>query len=69
MTMGWIINRVIVILNMIKFEHTVFALPFAYLGAVLGSLVVMDRLPSWGQIGGVTLAVVGARSAAMASTG
>jgi 4-hydroxybenzoate polyprenyltransferase len=66
MTMGWIINRVIVILNMIKFEHTVFALPFAYLGAVLGSLVVMDRLPSWGQIGWVTLAMVGARSAAMA---
>jgi len=51
---------------MIKFEHTVFALPFAYFGAVLGSLVVMDRLPSWGQIGWVTLAMVGARSAAMA---
>lgn len=63
--MGWI-NRVKVILEMIKFEHTVFALPFAYLGAVLGSLVVMDRLPSWGQIGWVTLAMVGARSAAMA---
>jgi 4-hydroxybenzoate polyprenyltransferase len=44
----------------------VFALPFAYFGAVLGSLVVMDRLPSWGQIGWVTLAMVGARSAAMA---
>lgn len=63
--MGWI-KRVKLILEMIKFEHTVFALPFAYFGAVLGSLVVMDRLPSWGQIGWVTLAMVGARSAAMA---
>lgn len=65
MTMGWI-KRIKVILDMIKFEHTVFALPFAYLGAVLGSLVVMGHLPSWGQIGWVTLAMVGARSAAMA---
>lgn len=63
--MGWI-KRIKVILDMIKFEHTVFALPFAYLGAVLGSLVVMGHLPSWGQIGWVTLAMVGARSAAMA---
>lgn len=63
--MGWI-KRVKLILEMIKFEHTVFALPFAYFGAVLGSLVVMDRLPSWGQTGWVTLAMVGARSAAMA---
>jgi 4-hydroxybenzoate polyprenyltransferase len=65
MTIGWF-KRVKLILEMIKFEHTVFALPFAYFGAVLGSLVVMDRLPSWGQIGWVTLAMVGARSAAMA---
>lgn len=65
MTIEWI-NRVKVILNMIKFEHTIFALPFAYLGAVLGSLIVMGRLPSWGQIGWITLAMVGARSAAMA---
>jgi len=48
MTMGWI-KRVKLILEMIKFEHTVFALPFAYFGAVLGSLVVMDRLPSWDE--------------------
>lgn len=63
--MVWI-NRVKVILDMIKFEHTVFALPFAYLGAVLGSWVVMGSLPTWGQIGWVTLAMAGARSAAMA---
>lgn len=58
-------NKVKVFLEMIKFEHTVFALPFAYMGAVLGSVVVRDILPSWAEIGWVTLAMVGARSAAM----
>ncbi|GIQ67550.1 hypothetical protein XYCOK13_03740 [Xylanibacillus composti] len=58
-------NKVKVFLEMIKFEHTVFALPFAYMGAVLGSVVVRDTLPSWAEIGWVTLAMVGARSAAM----
>nr|WP_224749584.1 UbiA-like polyprenyltransferase [Polycladospora coralii] len=55
-----------IILEMIKFEHTIFALPFAYLGAVLGSLEVNGVLPTWGQIGWITLAMIGARSAAMA---
>jgi 4-hydroxybenzoate polyprenyltransferase len=51
---------------MIKFEHTIFALPFAYMGAVLGSMETYGHLPTWAQIGWVTLAMVGARSAAMA---
>lgn len=46
---------------MIKFEHTLFALPFAFLGAILAA----NGLPSWGQILWITLAMVGARSAAM----
>jgi 4-hydroxybenzoate polyprenyltransferase len=50
---------------MIKFEHTIFALPFAYMGAILGSVVVRDHLPTWAEIGWITLAMVGARSAAM----
>lgn len=45
---------------MIKFEHTVFALPFAYLGAFAAR-----GLPSWEQILWITLAMFGARSAAM----
>lgn len=48
-------------LEMIKFEHTLFALPFAFLGAVLAA----NGLPSWWQILWITLAMVGARSAAM----
>ncbi|MCF6095338.1 putative 4-hydroxybenzoate polyprenyltransferase [Microaerobacter geothermalis] len=60
------LNKLRIILEMIKFEHTIFALPFAYMGAVLGSIVVNDIWPTWGQIGWITLAMVGARSAAMA---
>ncbi|MGQ0542909.1 MAG: UbiA-like polyprenyltransferase [Blastocatellia bacterium] len=48
-------------LEMIKFEHTLFALPFAFLGAVMAA----DGLPAWPQILWITLAMVGARSAAM----
>lgn len=61
-----LLRKLQIVLEMIKFEHTVFALPFAYLGAVLGSLEVNGHLPSWAQIGWITLAMVGARSAAMA---
>ena len=38
---------------MIKFEHTLFALPFAFLGAVLAA----DGLPELRQIIGITLAM------------
>jgi 4-hydroxybenzoate polyprenyltransferase len=48
-------------LEMIKFEHTLFALPFAFLGAVLAA----DGLPTAWQIVWITLAMFGARSAAM----
>lgn len=46
---------------MIKFEHTLFALPFAFLGAILAA----DGLPTWRQMLWITVAMVGARSAAM----
>lgn len=46
---------------MIKFEHTLFALPFAFLGAVLAA----NGLPTIWQILWITVAMFGARSAAM----
>jgi 4-hydroxybenzoate polyprenyltransferase len=49
-------------LEMIKIEHTLFALPFAFLGAVLAA----NGLPSIKQIVWITAAMVGARSTAMA---
>lgn len=50
------------ILEMIKIEHTLFALPFAFLGMVLAA----DGWPSWSTVLWIVLAMVGARSAAMA---
>src|SRR5919206_3987633 len=49
-------------LEMIKIEHTLFALPFAFLGAVLAARGV----PTAWQLLWITIAMVGARSTAMA---
>jgi 4-hydroxybenzoate polyprenyltransferase len=46
---------------MIKFEHTVFALPFALLGMILAA----EGWPEWQTVGWIVVAVAGARSAAM----
>jgi 4-hydroxybenzoate polyprenyltransferase len=48
-------------LDAIKFEHTVFALPFAYVAMVLAA----DGWPGWRVVVWVTLAMVGARTLAM----
>lgn len=47
--------------EMIKIEHTLFALPFAYMGALL----VEKRVPAAHDLLWITLAMVGARTAAM----
>ena len=55
------------VLEMIKFEHSVFALPFALTG---GLLAVRDSGLGWGELGAkftwIIVAMVAARSAAMA---
>ncbi len=51
-----------IILEMIKFEHTVFALPFAIMSAFIAS----DGLPQLAKLGWILVAMVGARSCAMA---
>ena len=51
-----------VTLEMIKWEHSVFALPFALCGAMLAA----GGLPAWRQLGWIIIAMVAARSAAMA---
>jgi 4-hydroxybenzoate polyprenyltransferase len=48
--------------SLVKLEHTVFALPFAYVGALLS----VGGWPGWGPMGWITLAMVGARTLAMA---
>ncbi len=55
------INKTRIILEMIKFEHTIFALPFAFTSAVLAA----GGLPPWNKVLWITVAMVGGRSAAM----
>jgi 4-hydroxybenzoate polyprenyltransferase len=57
-------SRIRIVLEMIKFEHSVFALPFALVGALLAAREG-GALPAWRQIAWIVLAMLGARSAAM----
>lgn len=59
------IRKLKIFLEMIKFEHTIFALPFAYVGTILGAVTVNHALPTWAQCGWILLAMIGARTAAM----
>lgn len=54
-------KKIAILLEMIKFEHTVFALPFAFMGAFLAQ----RGIPTAATIGLILLAMVGARTAAM----
>ncbi len=59
-------KRLKLTLEMIKFEHSVFALPFALTGAMLavrGARMASGEM--WRRIGWIVVAMVGARSAAM----
>lgn len=56
------LKRISIILEAIKFEHTLFALPFAFSGAVLAA----KGLPTPHQAFWILLAMIGARSSAMA---
>lgn len=51
------------VLRELRLEHTLFALPFAYVGAILAA----HGLPTLYQFVWITLAVIGARTAAMAA--
>lgn len=55
-------KKLLLVLQMIKFEHTIFALPFAFLGAFLAA----DGFPGLQTSAWITLAMLGARSTAMA---
>ena len=59
--MGMVKNKSILYLRMIKISHSVFALPFAFTGAVLAA----SGIPSLNQIFWIAVAIVGARSGAM----
>lgn len=54
-------KQAVAFLDLIKFEHTIFALPFAYLGMVLAA----DGLPAFGQFLWITVAMAAARTFGM----
>jgi len=56
-----VVARIGIFLEMIKFAHTVFALPFAFTGALLAA----GGIPSLGKLFWITMAMAGARTTAM----
>jgi 4-hydroxybenzoate polyprenyltransferase len=58
-------SRIRTVLEMIKFEHSVFALPFALTGALLAARATRHGWPTWQQFVWIIVAMVSARSAAM----
>jgi 4-hydroxybenzoate polyprenyltransferase len=61
------LQAVKVYLEMIKFEHSIFALPFAMIGMMWGSLERLGTAwPGWRIFGLIILAMISCRSAAMA---
>jgi len=58
-------NRIRVVFEMIKFEHSVFALPFALTGALLAARASRHGWPTLRQLAWIVVAMVAARSAAM----
>jgi 4-hydroxybenzoate polyprenyltransferase len=57
------VKFIAIFLREIRIEHTLFALPFAYVGAILAA----RGIPSFAALAWITLAVLGARTAAMAA--
>jgi 4-hydroxybenzoate polyprenyltransferase len=57
-----LLDNLKVTLEMIKWEHSIFALPFALCGAMLAA----GGLPAWHQLAWIVVAMLSARSAAMA---
>jgi 4-hydroxybenzoate polyprenyltransferase len=58
-------SRIRTVLEMIKFEHSIFALPFALTGALLAARARFHSWPSLRQVLWIVVAMVAARSAAM----
>jgi 4-hydroxybenzoate polyprenyltransferase len=56
------VRQIRVFLEMVKFEHTIFALPFAYLGMVLAA----GGWPGWHEFIWITVAMAAARTFAFA---
>ena len=56
-----ILNKLTDYLRLIKFSHSVFALPFAFTATIIAA----DGIPAFSKIFWITVAMVGGRSGAM----
>ena len=56
-----LVSKLRTTLEMIKFEHSIFALPFA----LVGGMLAVRGWPAWREVFWLVVAMVGARSAAM----
>lgn len=61
---GWL-QRVVVFLDLIKFSHSIFALPFALIAAFLASRAIGLLWPGWLRLGLIVVCMVLARTFAM----
>src|SRR5215831_6408384 len=64
-TASGVVRKARILLDAIKFEHTIFALPFAYLGMVLAARAA-HGWPGWGKLFWISVAMAAARTTAMA---
>lgn len=51
-----------VLLELVKFEHSIFALPYAYIGALYGAAYVGGAWPAFAALLWITVVMVGARA-------
>jgi len=60
-----VLGKVGVLLELVKFEHSIFALPYAFIGAlygVTGAGAELRHMPTWSALLWITIAMVGARA-------
>lgn len=60
--MGKVAEKARTFVELVKLEHSIFALPYAYVGALYGAAIASSGLPSWSEVLWITVAMVGARS-------
>lgn len=65
-------GKIAVLLELVKFEHSIFALPYAFIGALYGARIFHPKIglgaiwPTWWALLWITVAMVGARAFAFA---
>ncbi len=58
-----LVKKLLLFFGAVRFQESIFALPFAYMGMVLAA----DGLPSWPQFAWITVAMVSARTLGMSA--